>query len=311
MTLAKLFKTSVFVACSALAACGSVKPPTSQMPDARTALGRLDATYAQVSGVRADAKIDYLGDKGRVRGDVKLLASAPSGMRIAITADVVGSAGEVATDGATFEADDKTNGRFLVGEATPCNIARLTQVPIATRELVPMLWGMRPAIDRPIVADSLRWSDAGYYVLMLVEEASEKGEGVHARELHVVPTPSDWSKPYAEQRLRLLEVDGWSSGASDAKLVYRVEMRDHAPAKTAGPIVDSDGISPDVAPSGPDVTVDVPRALHVEVPAKNSDVVLKYGEVVVNPPLLDGVFELRIPPGIPVDRARCDDASVR
>ena len=111
--------------------------------------------------------------------------------------------------------------------------------------------------------------------------------------------------------MRLLEVDGWSSGTSDAKLVYKVEMRDHAMAKTAGPIVDADGLSPDVAPSGPEVSVEVPRALHVEVPAKSSDVVLKYSDVVVNPPLLDGVFKLHIPPGIPVDRARCDEPSVR
>ncbi|MFI5301164.1 MAG: hypothetical protein ACHREM_24025, partial [Polyangiales bacterium] len=80
MTRSQLLTTSL-IACSTLAACGSVKPPPSQLPDARTALARLDATYAQVSGLRADAKIDYLGDKGRVRGDVKLIASAPSGMR--------------------------------------------------------------------------------------------------------------------------------------------------------------------------------------------------------------------------------------
>jgi hypothetical protein len=126
---------------------------------------------------------------------------------------------------------------------------------------------------------------------------------VHARELHVTPTPSDWSKPFGEQHLRLLEVDGWSSGATDATLVYRVQMRDHAPTKTSPALVDPDGISADVAPSGPDVTVEVPRALHVEVPGKKSDVVLKYGEVTVNPPLVDGVFRLHVPVGAPVDRA--------
>ena len=125
---------AVWVAGCALAAqaCGGVAPPPSAMPDARTAVARLDATFAGVSGLSGRAKIDYLGARGRVRGEASLLVSAPASLRLAITADVIGGAGEIASDGVRFEADDRAHGRFMVGAAKPCSMARLTRVPLAS-----------------------------------------------------------------------------------------------------------------------------------------------------------------------------------
>ena len=287
---------------SALAAAcgGSIAPPPSRMPDAKTAVARLDATYEGVTGIKGTAKIDFLGDKGRVRGDLQVLVHGPASLRFAVTANVVGGAGEVASDGFKFEADDKQNGRYLVGEAKPCNIARITQVPLPSTELVPMLWGMRPKIDGPIVCDSIDWSDEGYYTVML---GSEHGL---AHELHVAPVPDDWSKPYGEQRMRLLGVVGWSGSGSEASLMYRVTMKDHEAATTAPGIVAEDPLDEDVPPSGPMVTVDVPRTIHVEVPDRNSDVIFKYESAALNPPLYEGVFQLNLTPGVPVDRADCE-----
>jgi hypothetical protein len=288
------------LAASALA-CRSVTPPPSPLPDARSALARLDATYASVTGISGTAKIDYLGDKGRVRGEVSVLASGPARLRFAITADVVGAAGEVASDGAQFQADDKGAGRYVVGEAKPCNVAQITQVPLPLDELVPMLWGMRPRLDGPIACDSIAWSGEGHYVVMLSQGAA----GARAHELHVSPYPSDWDKPWAEQRLRLLGVNAWS-GATGGELVYRVTMKDHAATSTAQPLVDADGIDPDVPPSGPDVTVDLPRTIRVEVPSKKSDVIFKYADARVNPPLIPDAFRLILRPGVPVVEARCE-----
>lgn len=288
---------------SAALACRSVTPPPSAIPDARSALTRLDATYASVTGISGSAKIDYLGDKGRVRGDVSVLASGPARLRFAITADVVGAAGEVASDGVRFEADDKGGGRYIVGEAKPCNVAQITQVPLPLDELVPMLWGMRPHLEGPISCDSIAWSGEGHYVVMLSQGANKPGALSH--ELHVSPYPSDWDKPWAEQRLRLLGVNAWSS-ASGGDLVYRVTMKDHAATSTAKPLVDPDGLDPDVPPSGPSVTVELPRTIRVEVPKKKSDVIFKYSEAFVNPPLIPDAFRLIMRPGVPVVEARCE-----
>lgn len=288
-------------------ACRSVSPPASTIPDARSALSRLDATYSSVSGISGSAKIDYLGDQGRVRGDVSVLASGPSRLRFAITADVVGAAGEVVSDGTRFEADDKGHGRYIVGAATPCNVARVTQVPLPLDELVPMLWGMRPHLDGPIKCDSINWSGEGYYVVMLSQNAGgvASKSGALAHELHVTPYPSDWDKPWSDQRLRLLGVNGWTA-AHEGNLVYRVTMKDHQAASTARPISDPDGLNPDVPPSGPNVTVELPRTIRVEVPSKKSDVIFKYSEAFVNPPLIPDAFRLIMKPGVPVEESTCE-----
>jgi hypothetical protein len=290
----------------ALGGCGSVAPPPSRVPDARSAIGRLDATYADVTGVQGTAKLDYLGTKGRVRADVSILASGPARMRFAVTADVIGAAGIIASDGVKFEADDKGAGRFVVGPAKPCNIARITQVPLPLKELVPMLWGMRPHLEGPIVCDSITWSDDGHYVVMVSPHRPSTRDGALAHELHVAPWRSDWDLPWQKQRMRLLGVKGWAMAGGDGALVYQVTMKDHAPVSTAAAIVDPDGLNPDLPPSGPKVTLDLPRAIRVEVPSKKSDVVLTYEELFVNPPLVDRAFELVIPPGVPVEQSICE-----
>jgi hypothetical protein len=304
LSLSGLLLSSTAIAfAGALTACGSVKPPPSVMPDAKTAVDRLDATYAQVSGIKGTAKIDYLGDKGRVRGDLLVLATAPASLRFGITANVIGGAGEVASDGIHFQAEDKANGKYLVGPAKPCNIARITQVPLPSDELVPMLWGMRPKIPGPIKCDSIEWDGDGFYKVMM---SSADGKSM-AHELRVAPTPDTWTKPYGEQKMRLLGVLGWSTDKGDADLVYRVTMKDHQLAHTAPPIVgDEPGLDEDVPPSGPQVDVDVPRSIKVEVPSKKSDVIFTYGDAAVNPPLPEGVFQLQLAPGVPVEQSECD-----
>ncbi len=282
----------------ALTACGATKPPPSMMPNAQSAVMRLDATYAGVTGISGSAKIDYLGDKGRVRGDVSVLASGPARLRFAITADVVGAAGEVATDGVKFQADDKGHGRYIIGAAKPCNIARITQVPLPLEELVPMLWGMRPHLEGPIKCDSIHWDD-GHYVVMM----SKNDNKSFSHELHVTPYPADFDKPWAEQRLRLLGVTTWDKES----VVYRVTMKDHSATGMAKPMSDPDGLNPDVGLSGPVVSgVELPRTIHVEVPSKKSDVIFKYGEEFLNPPLIDGAFQLILKEGVPVDTSECN-----
>lgn len=162
-----------------------------------------------------------------------------------------------------------------------------------------MLWGMRPHLDGPIKCDSIEWED-GHYRLMM----SRATPGTLSHELHVTPYPGDWDKPWAEQRLRLLGVYAWSS---DSSLVYRVTMKDHQATSTAKAISDPDGLNPDVLPSGPVVSdVELPRTIRVEVPSKKSDVIFKYTEAFVNPPLIDNAFNLILKDGVPVEESICE-----
>ncbi len=291
------------IAALPLLACGSTSPPPSQFPTAEAAVTRLDATFAQVSGVTGKAAIDYLGPNGRVHAELAVLASGPANLRFGVTANVIGGAGEVASDGKIFQAEDKGANKYLVGPAKPCNIARITQVPLPSEELLPMLWGMRPKIDGPIKCDSIEWNGDGYYKVMMSDGSKD---GI-AHELHIAPTPGTWDKPYAQQNVRLLGVLGWKGSGSDSELVYRVTMKAHKATKTAPTMIgDTPGLDPDVPPSGPDVTVEIPWKIHIEVPAKKSDVIFEYSEAALNPPLPEGAFHLNLMPGVPVERADCE-----
>jgi hypothetical protein len=169
-----------------------------------------------------------------------------------------------------------------------------------------MLWGMRPHLQGPIKCDSISWSSNGYYVVMVSPQVAGATEGGLSHELHIAPNSADWDKPWSQQRMHLLGVSAWASSGIDGALVYRVTMDKHEATGTAQPIVDPDGLDPDVPPSGPTVNVELPRLIHVEVPSRKSDVVFKYKEAFVNPPLIPNAFKLNMKPGVPIDESRCE-----
>jgi hypothetical protein len=129
-----------------LTGCPSVQPPRSQFPTADDALTRMKATYACVNGVQGTAKIDHFSPRGRIRGDVFILAVNPARVRF----DVVSPFGQtiyaLTSDGEHFEMLDLKEKQFLYGPASACNLARLTQVPIPGHALVSLLRGEAPVL---------------------------------------------------------------------------------------------------------------------------------------------------------------------
>jgi hypothetical protein len=117
--------------------------------------------------------------------------------------------------------------------------------------------------------------------------------------------PDDRDKPYAQQRVRLLGVtvrqyDG---------VLYRATLEGHSPAKMSTPRADPDGLPGDIAEplpvSGPTCHAELPRDVHVEVPASKSDLLLRYDDVSWNPPLPPGVFEQENPGGLARTEVGC------
>ena len=64
-----------------LAACGR-PPPVSQFPTGDAALARLHESQACSRGVSAEAKLDYIGPGGRLRGNVLYLTEVPERIRL-------------------------------------------------------------------------------------------------------------------------------------------------------------------------------------------------------------------------------------
>ena len=273
------------------AACGA---PASQFPTAEDALGRMKATYACTNGVQGEAKLDvFTKEIGRVRGQAYVTAVNPDRVRI----DIVSFGTPIYTltsDGKQFSLLDTKEKRFLEGPASPCNLARLTQVPIPGHALVALLRGEAPLLVHKPTDASLRW-DAGHYVVTVpsTRDASE--------EIWLEVNPGDLAKPWAEQRVRVVDVKVVQRGVE----LYHAELAHHEQAKTAA-ATESDGIDPSIPPSGPACDAELPRSLRVTVPTQPEPMIFQYKSGAWNPPILQNVFSQTRPGGVHAGFAQCE-----
>jgi hypothetical protein len=278
-----------------LAACANVPPPASQLPNAAAAIDRLRATARSCVALQASAKIDHFGDQGRVRGDLLMFAAVPARLRMDIVSPFGVTLATLTSDGNHFALSDLREKRFFVGPASACNIKRLTSVPLPGSVLVSLLRGQAPILRHERDAGTVAWSSKGYYVVTIpsTRTASE--------ELHIAPRQDDRSRPWTEQRMRLLDVVVHQYG----EVLYRAELEGHAIAPMGKDRIDPDGIDPPLAPSGPWCDTELPRRIHVEVPDLREDVVFRYEQATWNPPLPEGTFTQPEPPGVPVVPVDC------
>lgn len=274
-----------------------VKPPRSQFPTADAALGAMKDTYACVNGVQGDAKIDHFSKQGRVRGDVLLLAVNPDRVRF----DVVAFGTPVYTltsDGQNFEMLDIKEKLFLTGPASPCNLARLTQVPLPGHALVSLLRGEAPILVHQPPTAKIAWegSDGGFYRILLdsTHEAAE--------EIHLQVHPDDFDKEWKQQRVRVTNVRVAQRGVD----LYDAELRNHEPMTTAAERVDPDGIDPPIPPSGPACNAELPRSIRMRVTSTGEDVVFQYKDAHWNPPLVPNAFRQVRPGGVRERYVNCD-----
>jgi len=279
--------------------CHRVAPPPSRFPTAADAIARMKATYECERGAKGEAAIDHFSDKGRVRGKVLLFASRPDRLRFDVMSPPPFNSiiSTLTTDGGRFALADQRDRKFYEGPALACNVARLTRVPLEPHVLVSLLGGSAPLLVHRAADLGMEWNSDGYYVIRI---PSTRGA---SEELHVTPTPADYQKPWAVQRLRVLEVKVAQQGVE----LYHASMGDHRWTNTAPPQVDPDGLEPAILPSGPPCSVEVPRKIHIEVTENDQDVLFRYDEVKLNPPLPAGVFTQALPEGMDRIRVECAD----
>lgn len=278
--------------------CPAAAPPRSQFPSANVALERLHQTQACGTGIQASAKIDHFGEQGRFRVSMLMFATAPANLRLDAVSPFGIALATLTADSKDFALADLREKRFFVGPAEPCNIARLTRVPIPGHAMVSLLRGDAPVLRHAESAASIQWQGGHYEVQ--IPGSSDSNELV-VLDVH----PDDREKPWQQQRVRLLGVtvrqyDG---------VLYRATLSDHEAAKMSTPRVDPDGLPGELGESlpvsGPECHAEVPRNIHVEVPLSKSDVLLRYDEVAWNPPLPAGVFQQQNPGGLTRTEVGC------
>jgi len=194
-----------------------------------------------------------------------------------------------------FSLFDMKNKTFLEGPPEPCNIARLTQVRMPPHALVKLMRGEAPVLVHDVAAPTIEWDGGGYYVVT-VPSSHESVE-----KIHIQPLEADWNLPYQQQRIRVRRVTVMQRDY----VHFDAEMNDHQLAQTMPPIVDETGIDPPIPPSGPACNVEVPRQIRLTVPYTTDDVMFRYKDAGVTPPLPEGVFEQPVPDGVQRRRVTC------
>jgi hypothetical protein len=266
---------------------GCARPPPSQFPNARDALERLHATTSCARGVSVEAKLDYMGSAGRVRAEVLYISAVPDRVRFDVVSPFGATLSTLAANGKNFSFSDLRQRQYIHGPANACNLARFTRLPLAPHALGDLLRGDAPVLVHHPEAASIAW-EGSRYVLRI------KGGHGASQELEIEPISSDFERPWREQRVRVLAVRVEQLGVP----LYAIELDDHAPALTAPPRVDPDGLDPPIPPSGPACSVELARRIHIEVPAGDHDLVLALKNAVLNPPLVGSVFEPERPRGL-------------
>lgn len=275
--------------------CGT-PPPPSVFPSADDALSRMHATYACVNGVQGQSKVDTLSPRGRIKGDVYIIAVNADRVRFDVVSPFGATVYTLTSDGERFQMLDMREKQFLHGPASPCNLARLTQVPVPGHALVSLLRGEAPVLVHETPQASIDWDTDGFYrvVLQSKHDAQET--------IHLGVHPSDWNKPWSEQRVRVMEVNVAQRGID----LYHVKMSNHAPMKTSEPRIDPDGIDDPIPPIGGVCSAELPRSIRMQVPNTEEDVIFQYKDAKWNPPILPGVFTQPVPGGVRKVFVDCD-----
>lgn len=253
------------------------------------------ATYRCSLGARAEAKVDYYGASGRVRGNVLYQVSVPDRVRFGVYSPFGVMLSSLTSDGQRFSMFDLEHKEFLEGPASACNVARFTRVPIPPHALVQLLRGEAPVLVHEPENATIAW-ESGYAVRI-------RGTRQAEQTLLLEPWGPDFHLPWQRQRVIVREVEVSQAGA----LLYRAELGEHQAAHTAPPGRDPDGLEPDLPPSGPPCDAPVPRVLMLEAPYADQDLAIRVKTVVHNPPLPGTAYVQLAPAGVRHRHAECSD----
>jgi hypothetical protein len=226
--------------------------------------------------IRAEARVDQRGERGRVKGTVLMFIERTPRVRF----DVMSQFGPIAIltgDAQTFAFADLREHKFLSGPTCPKNIARLLGVPLSVDDTARFLLGGTPLLDTE--DREVAWHDDGYYRVTL------RAKDGRRQEVDLAIYPGDSPRLAAQQRLFPLRSERFSAnGESELRVTYD----DYGEVRYPGG------------------AVLLPFKVHVEQAGSGTDTVVKFQEIAVNPIIPDGVFTQTLRPGMRAEQASCD-----
>jgi hypothetical protein len=253
-----------------LGLAGCPPPPVARPyppPTVNELLAALRARQTQVRSLRANAKVDALGDGGQ-RGKVKVAMLVERGgkLRFEVDSPLGGTLAYLTSDGERFALLDVRQNRFLVGPANACNVGRLIRVTLPPDDIVEALLGGAPLDGEP-APGGVGW------------DPSHGG-----REVLTLRAPDGGSETI-ELDARDRRWDLVSATRKDAagKLLWRI---------SDGNFQDRGGIR-------------MPETIHVEDPPHKADAIIKFRSQEPNAQIDESLFRLQPPEGIAPEEASC------
>ncbi len=119
-------------------------------PQGADLVAAVRARQAKVKSLRAKAVADHMQGKQRVKGDIDILLARPASLHFRAVDPSGAVASMLTSDGQQFALLDVQNNRFLVGDATPCNLARLAEIALDGASIIDLLTGGAPVPDGPV-----------------------------------------------------------------------------------------------------------------------------------------------------------------
>lgn len=264
------------VLCCMAVGCVSVAKPAFPIADAGMAVARSEAGVAGLQSIRAEARVDQRGSRGRVKGTVLMFIERTPRVRF----DVMTQFGPIAiltSDAERFAFTDLREKRYMTGLTCPKNIARLLGVPLTVDETARFLLGSTPLMAAD--EESVVWNSDGFY------RVTRRAKSGVRQELDLAVYPADVALPAAQQRLYLLRSELYTAAGRTA---WRVSYDEHEKLRSGSS------------------EVWVPYRVHVEDPGAGQDTLIRFKQIALNPSIPAQAFSQTPPAGILEEEATCD-----
>lgn len=254
---------ALILAVTAGGCCTEVR--TYPVPKPATLVDEVMARNRRAKSLKAVVKADQLTKKGRVKLKVFLLADQPGKLRFEATV-MDNTVAVLVSDGQSFASIDYKKHIVYRGPASPCNIARVFNVPLTGQQVAVVLSGGVPVIRHDSL--KLRWDECrGREVLTL----NSKAFGL-TQHIYLKKKKGDWQ--IAASKIKD------SKGRTIMKILARSFRR-------------RDGLW-------------VPRWIHFVHKKKKADVLMRFISQKVNVEIPQDAFRLEPPSDLPQRWLQCN-----
>jgi hypothetical protein len=182
-------------------------------PAVADVVSRLTKAHDALTSFTAESVMDYWLGNNRAKGDVLVMGTTGSHLRLAALSPAGGSTlAELACDGATFQYIDVSHNCQLTGPCDRNSIATLLHVELDPNDFMPLALGTPPVLQT--AQGKVVWdSDKGYERVTLESGAGKQTIAIDARDKHFDVVESELfdasgARLWSIENTDFVEVDG-------------------------------------------------------------------------------------------------------